>query len=130
MNKATDIMIVDDTPRARQALAAFLSLKVGIQNIAQASNGMEAIKSIKSHLPKIILMDVQMPIMDGLEATRIIKKCWPTIKIVILTMYPYYRPDASAAGADAFLVKDCSGNELVSTILGLINADEVAASHP
>ena len=65
----------------------------------------------------MILMDVQIPDLDGLEATRIIKDRWPQVKVVVLTMYGSYRTDALAAGADAFLLKGCSDEELLAAIL-------------
>src|SRR5512147_1856679 len=116
MDKATKIMVVDDSSRARNGLAAYLSLQAGIRITAEASNGQEAISKIKSCLPDLILMDIKMPIMNGLEATRIIKKNWPQIKVLALTMYSNYEPEAVSAGADAILVKSCSSNEIISTI--------------
>jgi len=77
MNKPTKIMLVENNSRARSALAAYISLQLGIRIIAEASNGLEAIHMIKSCPPDIVLMDMQMPVMDGLEATKIIKKRWP-----------------------------------------------------
>jgi DNA-binding NarL/FixJ family response regulator len=110
------IIVVEDNCRARSALAACLSLQMGIQITAQASNGLEAIHKITGGPPDIVLMDMQMPVMNGIEATKIIKKNWPQIKIVVLTMYADYRSEALAAGADAFLVKDCSVDEIISII--------------
>jgi len=125
MNDSTNIMVVEDNSRARRALTAYISLQVGIRVTAEASNGLEAINLIRGNAPDIVLMDMQMPVMDGLEATRIIKKNWPQIKIVILTMYPNYQSEALSAGADAFLVKGCSVDEIISTIHSLSQADEV-----
>jgi DNA-binding NarL/FixJ family response regulator len=120
MDKPVKVMVVEDNSRARSALAAYLSLQAGLRITAEASNGLEAIGKIKSCPPDIVLMDMQMPVMDGVEATRIIKKNWPQIKIVILTMYTEYRSKAFSAGADAFLVKGSSVNEMISTIHALL----------
>jgi len=125
MNDSTNILVVEDNSRARQALTAYISLQAGIKVTAEASNGLEAINLIKGHAPDIVLMDMQMPVMDGLEATKIIKKNWPQIKIVILTMYPNYQSEALAAGADAFLVKGSSVDEIISTIHAFFQRDEV-----
>ena len=130
MKKTMNIMVVEDNSRARRALTAYMSQQVGIQVTAEASNGLEAINILKGRAPDIVLMDVQMPVMDGLEATRIIKKNWPQIKIVILTMYPNYRPEVLSAGADAFLVKGGSVNEMMSTIQALFQVDEVGDFRP
>jgi DNA-binding NarL/FixJ family response regulator len=114
------LMIVEDNPRARCALKAFMSQQTGINVTAEASNGEEAIKTIKGQTPDIVLMDMRMPVMDGLEATKIIKKQWPQIKIVILTMYPDCQTDVLSAGADAFLLKGCSMDELTGSIHQLL----------
>jgi DNA-binding NarL/FixJ family response regulator len=124
LNDITNMMLVEDNLRARQALTAFMSLQTGIKVSAEASNGLEAINLIQGHAPDIVVMDAQMPVMDGLEATKIIKKNWPQIKIVVLTMYPNYQPEAMSAGADAFLVKGCSADEIVSKIHSLSQAKE------
>jgi len=125
MDKPVKIMVVEDNSRARSALAAYLSLQVGIRITAEASNGLEAIGKVKTCPPDIILMDMQMPVMDGVEATKIIKKNWPHIKIVALTMYANYELEALSAGADAFLVKGCSVSEMISAIGAMSRSDEV-----
>ena len=129
MNDSTNIMVVEDNSRARQALTAYMSQQAGIKITAEASNGLEAIKLVERHPPDIILMDLRMPVMDGLEATRTIKKNWPQIKIVAVTMYPNYESEALSAGADAFLVKGCSVDEMISTIHTLFQNDEPGNSH-
>ena len=115
----TEIMIVEDNPRARRALKALISQQAGIVITAEASNGQEAIRNIEKKIPDIVLMDMRMPIMDGLEATKIIKKNWSHIKIIILTMYPDCQTEALSAGADAFLAKGCSMEEITSSFHAL-----------
>ena len=112
----TEIMIVDNSLPSRRALKALLSQQAGIKVIAEASNGMDAIRLIQNRIPDLILMDVRMPVMDGLEATRLIKRDWHQIKIVILTMYPDCQAEALSAGADAFLIKGCALEEMITTI--------------
>ena len=68
--------------------------------------------------PDVVLMDVRLPGVDGLEATRLIKARQPEVRVVVLTIAAAYRAGAVAAGADAFLVKGGSANELVSAVLG------------
>jgi DNA-binding NarL/FixJ family response regulator len=113
------ILIVDDNTHVRKALSAFLSTLNWLKVICEASDGEEALGAIEKQTPDIVLMDVQMPIIGGLEATRVIKKRWPKIKIIILTLYPDYQAQAQQAGADAFLVKGCSMEEISSTICSL-----------
>jgi len=114
----TKILIVEDNHRARLALKALVSQQAGINVISEASNGQEAILKIKNQIPDIVIMDVQMPVMDGLEATKAIKSKWSQIKIIILTMYPDYQADAMKAGADAFLLKGCPVEEMMSVLRG------------
>jgi len=73
MDEKLRLMIVDDNPHARKALTAFISTQNQLSVISEASNGEEALENIKRRPPNIILMDVHMPIMDGLQATQIIK---------------------------------------------------------
>jgi two-component system NarL family response regulator len=67
--------------------------------------------------PDVVLMDMQMPVMDGVEATRRIKEQWPAVRVIALTMYASYRAEALAAGADAFLLKDGKPEALLGAIL-------------
>jgi DNA-binding NarL/FixJ family response regulator len=121
MDTPTKIMVVEDSSRARHALMAYMSLQAELRITAEASNGLEAINKIKSSPPDVVIMDMQMPVMDGLIATRIIKKHWPQIKVIALTMYRNYQSEALLAGADAFLEKGCSTAELISTVYSICN---------
>jgi DNA-binding NarL/FixJ family response regulator len=116
MSEETRILIVDDSADVRRALSAFLSTLRRLKVICEASDGQEALEMIESQPPDIVLMDIKMPEVGGLDATRIIKKRWPKIKIIILTLYPDYLDQAQQAGADAFLVKGCPMEEISSTI--------------
>ena len=123
-----NIMVVDDSSRARSALTAYISLQVGVRITVEASNGLEAISKIEGSPPDIVIMDMQMPFMDGLEATKIIKKRWPWVKVIALTIYQNYQFEALSAGADAFLVKGCSVSELISTVYDLTKTSAAANS--
>lgn len=121
------ILICDDEPRARQALKALLLTREVISNdkssamiyvVGEARNGYEAVQLVKTIQPDVVVIDACMPGMDGLEATRFIKKSWPQVKVIVLTMYPDQRLAALAAGADAFLLKGCLAETLIETILG------------
>jgi DNA-binding NarL/FixJ family response regulator len=105
MVKGIQILIVDDQPRARQGLRALLSTVPHVEGIREASNGQEALQIAIESEPDVVLMDVVMPTMDGLEATRQIKAQHPAIKVIILSMYGDYQEKARAAGADAFVTK-------------------------
>jgi DNA-binding NarL/FixJ family response regulator len=105
MVKGIQILIVDDQPRARQGLRALLSTVPQVKGIREASNGQEALQIAIESEPDVVLMDVVMPTMDGLEATRQIKAQHPAIKVIVLSMYGDYQEKARAAGADAFVTK-------------------------
>ncbi|MFN2125932.1 MAG: response regulator transcription factor [Candidatus Promineifilaceae bacterium] len=117
-------MIADDQQPTRQGLMAFLSLTSQIEIVDEAVNGQEAVLMTEKYHPDVVLMDMKMPIMDGLQATRLIKNRWPEIKIIGLTIYPNYRTEAVKAGIDTFLVKGCAAEVLQSTILEA-NSSEV-----
>jgi DNA-binding NarL/FixJ family response regulator len=112
MNEQVQVLIVDDQPRARRSLKALLATWPLIGAIREATNGHEAIQGIEQAQPDLVLMDVRMPVMDGLQATRHIKRYWPQIKVIVLSMYGDYQEDALAAGADAFMGK-CESPESV-----------------
>lgn len=119
MDKELSILIVDDNPRARNGLSAFISMQKESAVICEASNGEEALAKIESQHPDLVLMDIQMPVMDGLEATRAIKERWPKIKVIILTIYADCLSRGQQAGADAFLIKGCSMEEVREIICSL-----------
>jgi DNA-binding NarL/FixJ family response regulator len=100
-----NVLIVDDDRASREGLRELFELRPNINVIGEAINGEEAVSLAGSLHPDLVVMDVQMPQMDGLEATRQIKQRMPDIRIVLLTMYREYRAAALRSGADAFLVK-------------------------
>ena len=105
MTQEVRVLIVDDQPRARQSLKALLGTWSIIKTIREAANGKEALALVEDSLPELVLMDIRMPEMDGLEATRRIKAKWPQVKIIVLSVYTEYEAEALAAGADAFVCK-------------------------
>lgn len=106
------IIIVDDRLPSRKGLRALLLTQPDIQVVGEAANGRQAIQIIQEKQPDVVLMDLSMPVMDGVEATREIKKKWSRMRVVILTLYEERREESLAAGADGFLVKGCPPEEL------------------
>jgi len=113
------VLVVDDQESVRKGTRALLRLARDIDATHEASNGQEAVQFVAEEQPDVVLMDVRMPVMDGIEATRQIKESWPQVKVIVLSMYPKYRQEALAAGADCFLVKGRMGGLLKDTIRGL-----------
>ena len=105
MVKTMRILIVDDQQRARQSLKALLATRFQLVDTCEAVNGIEAVRCVEECKPDIVLMDAQMPEMDGIEATRIIKEKSPQTPVIVLSMYSEYQASALAAGADAFISK-------------------------
>lgn len=119
MNKTLKVLVVDDQPSTRQGIMALLELAPDIEVTHEASNGQEAVQLVADQQPDVVLMDVRMPVMDGLEATRQIKESWPQTKIIVLTMYPSNEAKALAAGADRFLLKGATSSSLAEVIRSL-----------
>jgi len=101
------ILIVDDQCDFRKLLHEFLDHLPNVLVIGEARDGVEAVEMAERLAPDVVLMDISMPRQNGLEATRIIKNRWPTIKVFIATMRdnPIYRLQAQKAKADGFMVK-------------------------
>jgi len=116
MAKITRLVIADDSPRARHGQCAVLAIQPGIKVVGEAADGEEAIRLIETLRPDGVIMDICMPGMDGIQATRLIKCRWPEIKVIIMSMYAAYRFEALATGADIFLEKGCPVEELVNAL--------------
>jgi DNA-binding NarL/FixJ family response regulator len=98
-------MVADDQPRTRQSMKALFSTSPQIEQIIEAADGREAYRLCIELEPDLVIMDIRMPQIDGLESTRLIKAQMPAIKVIALSMYPEYRELALAAGADGFVAK-------------------------
>ena len=110
------VLIIDDRITSRKGLRALMLTQPDIQIIGEARDGEKAIQFIEREKPDVVLMDAFMPKLNGLQATKIIKKRWRRIRVVMLTLHDDIREEALAAGADAFLVKGCSPDELIKEI--------------
>jgi two-component system secretion response regulator SsrB len=116
MAQPTRVLIVDDSARARDGLRALLKTWPEITVAGEAANGQEAMQLVAERLPDVVLMDLQMPVMDGVQATRLIKQQWPAITVVALTMYAAEQAAALAAGADAFVIKGSPPERLLAAL--------------
>lgn len=118
MNSRIRVLIADDRPRSRNGLRALLSLRPEIEIVGEAADGRQAVRMVEELQPDVVLMDVLMPGMDGLQATQIIKSRRPELKVIILTMNALHQSDAMDAGADCFVVKGCPSEEILMAITG------------
>lgn len=112
------ILAVDDHPVVRQGIAGLVGIQPDIVLIAEASNGREAMQQFRVHHPDVTLMDLQMPEMNGLDATIAIRHEFPDAKIIVLTTYvgDVQILRALKAGAQAYLLKNTLHKELLETI--------------
>ena len=115
------VLLVDDHAPIRQTLQYFIEKSDDIQVVATASNGMEAVAQARSGCPDIIVMDISMPQMDGIEATRQILVHCPLTRVLMVSTYdkPDYIKRSLEVGADGYVLKDRVGNDLVSGIRAL-----------
>lgn len=120
--KTARLLIVDDHEIFRRGLRALLEPSSEWQICGEAVDGLDAVEQCKSLKPDIVVLDVSMPRLNGLEAARLIKKDKPDSQIVIITQHdsPQIRSAALEAGAQAFVTKSSVGNELVTALRKLI----------
>ncbi len=113
-----NVLIVDDNDTTRSGLAVFLEAFDDLGLVGEAANGMEALQLCRQVQPDVVLMDLVMPEMDGITATRAIRQSFPNIQVVALTSFgdQNLAPEALRAGAAAFLLKNASIDELADAI--------------
>ncbi|MDO4721598.1 MAG: response regulator [Peptostreptococcaceae bacterium] len=117
------LLIVDDEPLIRRGIASLAALsRIGITEVAEAQNGEEAVEKSDSFLPHIVLMDINMPQMDGLTASEKIKEKHPEIFVVILTGYDYfeYAQAAIRAKVDDYILKPVSKSDIEMTLKRIV----------
>ncbi|MFC1945178.1 response regulator [Chloroflexota bacterium] len=112
------VLIVDDHTLVRDGIKALLSLVSDVEVVGEAENGMEALDRVKTLAPDVVLMDLAMPVMGGLEATRRIRKDFPKTKVIAVTQYDdsEYVIPVIEAGASGFITKMTAFSELTSAI--------------
>jgi len=117
-SKRIRVMIVDDHDMVRRGLATFLRVKADLELVGEARNGQQALQVCEKAQPDVILMDLVMPEMDGMTATRAILERWPQIQVIALTSFQEKElvQEALQAGAISYLLKNVSVDELAEAI--------------
>jgi len=112
------VMIVDDHAMVRTGLATFLEVSDDLDLVGQATNGQEAVALCEQFQPDVVLMDLVMPRMDGVTATRIIRERWPQVQVIALTSFQEKElvQDALEAGAIGYLLKNVSMDDLTEAV--------------
>src|SRR5579862_1849213 len=121
------LVIADDHELARAGLRTMLLGQNGIELLAEAKNGHEALEFCRRFQPDLALIDVRMPDMDGLATCRCIKQEVPTTNVILITMHenPQYLLEALRAGASAYVLKDVTQRELLTTIRHVLRGESV-----
>ena len=112
------VLLVEDHTILRKGIKALLEKEFGIEVIGEAEDGIEAMKAVEKSQPDIVLLDISLPYLNGLEITRKISKRYPKIKVLILTMHKSeeYVNELLTAGAKGYIIKQAAPNELISAI--------------
>jgi len=119
------IFLADDHTIVRQGLAKLLEAESDLEVIGEAEDGREAVKKVQKLKPDIVIMDIAMPLLNGIEATRQIKKILPQTKIIILSMHSHdrYISELISLGASGYLLKDSTGGEIIKAIWAAVKGD-------
>jgi DNA-binding NarL/FixJ family response regulator len=121
------VMIVDDQTLFRRGLVKLLECDPRIKIVDDAANGAEAMEKIAKNAPDVVLVDIKMPVMDGIETTRRIVSQYPKIRVLVLTTFENdgYVIQALKAGASGYLLKDSQPEAIVSAMLAILSGERV-----
>ena len=124
------ILVVDDHTVLRDGIRSILELESDMRVVGEAVSGDEVVKKVEECRPDCILMDINLPGKNGIEATSLVKDQYPNCRILVLTMYEHdeYLMSALRAGADGYLLKDSSSEQVVAAIRMVLQGDSVI--HP
>lgn len=124
---AIKVLLADDHAVLRQGIAQVIESQEDMRVVAQAANGEEALALARTHNPDVLLLDINMPGIDGIEVTRIMTSELPDVQVLILTMYrrDEYVINAIKAGASGYLLKEVEMTEMLSAIRSVAKGDAV-----
>ena len=116
-NNTVRVLIVDDHQVVREGLRRMLEIERSIKIVDEAADGEEAVKKAIRLVPDVVVMDLKMPKMDGIAATREIKRVAPSVNVLVLTLYAEdYVNEAIEAGASGYLLKDCDSEQITRAV--------------
>jgi DNA-binding NarL/FixJ family response regulator len=126
---STTVVIADDQPMVRAGLRSLLEGEDGVVVVGEAVDGEQALSAVRRHRPDVVLMDIRMPNLDGLEATRRLVAEGSAARVLVLTTFDLdeYVFDALRAGASGFLLKDATAEELIAAVRTLAAGDAILA---
>jgi two-component system nitrate/nitrite response regulator NarL len=109
------IVVADDSPFFRNTICNMLKKDPDLQVVAEAEDGLSAVQAVEKHKPDVVLMDISMPVLNGIDATWIIKSKFPNVRVIVLTMHEVESISEAAckAGACWCLNKECSPKEII-----------------
>ena len=112
------VLLADDQALVRGALSAMLNLEPDIEVVAEVGSGDEVVGAVRAHRPNVVLLDVEMPGMDGIEATAAVRAAFPEVRVLIVTTFgrPGFLRRALQAGAGGFVVKDTPAAQLADAV--------------
>ena len=118
MNESIRVLIADDDRLVRAGIGLILTPLPDVEVVAEAANGSEAVELTVRHRPQVVLLDIRMPVLDGLAALREIRRAAPAVAVIVLTTFgeAAYVSEALAGGAAGFLLKDSAVDELARAI--------------
>ena len=125
--KKIKVMVVDDQQELAQEIAGILATDDGLEVVGTAENGMDALEKMEENCPDVALLDIRMPTMNGVVATKRIKTEYPNVKVVILTTFDDsdYILNAINNGASGYLLKDIGGNALIDAVKNAYAGDTI-----
>jgi two-component system nitrate/nitrite response regulator NarL len=124
------VLLVDDHAVVRDGIRARLESSADFKVVGEAVNGREALQKVEELKPDVVLMDISMPVMNGMDAARFLREKFPDTKVIILTMHEHkeYIQGVIRCGAQGYIVKDVSAQEMISAIKTVIGGETYYSS--
>ena len=129
-NQLIKVLLVDDHAVVRDGIRARLEQHPDFSVVGEAINGREAIQKVSELNPDVVLMDISMPVMNGMDAAKYLREKYPDIKVIILTMHEHkeYIQGVIRCGAQGYIVKDVSSSEMINAIKTVCNGETYYSS--